>query len=64
VLRLLPPGRPVPPAGDGAVGGHKGKRVHGKARHRDPVRSAHSYTAGRYGHRRLTGSALGRRTSD
>src|SRR5262245_63481320 len=26
-------------------------RVHGKARHRDPVRSTKSYTAWRYGHR-------------
>ena len=29
----------------------KGKRVYGKARHRDPVRSTKSYTAWRYGHR-------------
>jgi hypothetical protein len=25
--------------GDDTVDGHKGKHVHGKARHRDPVRS-------------------------
>jgi hypothetical protein len=33
------------------VDGHKGKKVYGKARHRDPVRSTHTYTAWRYGHR-------------
>jgi hypothetical protein len=37
--------------GDDTVDGHKGKHVHGKARHRDPVRSSHAYTAWRYGHR-------------
>jgi hypothetical protein len=37
--------------GDDTVDGHKGKKVHGKARHRDPVRSTHSYTAWRYGHK-------------
>jgi hypothetical protein len=33
------------------VEGHKGKRVYGKARHRDPVRPSHGHTAWRYGHR-------------
>ena len=33
------------------VDGHKGKNVYGKARHRDPVRSTHSYTTWRYGHK-------------
>jgi hypothetical protein len=42
---------PVMLVGDDTVDGHKGKRVYGKARHRDPVRSSHSYTAWRYGHR-------------
>jgi hypothetical protein len=51
VLRLLPDGRPVVLVGDDTVDGHKGKKVHGKARHRDPVRSTKSYTAWRYGHR-------------
>src|SRR4051794_10525521 len=36
VLRLLPADRPIVLAGDDTVGGHKGKRVWGKARHRDP----------------------------
>jgi hypothetical protein len=37
--------------GDDTVDEHRGKKVHGKARHRDPVRSSHSYTAHRYGHK-------------
>ena len=37
--------------GDDTVSEHRGKKVHGKARHRDPVRSSHSYTAFRYGHK-------------
>jgi hypothetical protein len=51
LLRHLPPGGPVVLVGDDTVDGHKGKRVHGKARHRDPVRSTKSYTAWRYGHK-------------
>src|SRR5438067_1972210 len=47
---LLPRGI-VPLVGDDTVDGHKGKKVYGKARHRDPVRSSHSYTAYRYGHK-------------
>lgn len=47
---LLPEG-PVMLVGDDTVDGHKGKSVYGKARHRDPVRSTHSYTAWRYGHK-------------
>jgi hypothetical protein len=37
--------------GDETVDGHRGKNVFGKARHRDAVRSSHSYTAFRYGHK-------------
>lgn len=51
VLRLLPDDRPVVLVGDDTVDGHPGKHVYGKARHRDPVRSSHSYTAWRYGHK-------------
>lgn len=51
VLRRLPTDHPVLLVGDDTVDGHKGKRVWAKARHRDPVRSTHSYTAWRYGHR-------------
>lgn len=47
---LLPEG-PVHLVGDDTVDGHPGPKVYGKARHRDPTRSTHSYTAWRYGHR-------------
>ena len=48
--RLVPEGR-VTLVGDDTVDGHPGRRVYGKARHRDAVRSSHSYTAWRYGHK-------------
>jgi DDE superfamily endonuclease/Archaeal putative transposase ISC1217 len=51
LLRHFVPDGTVTLIGDDTVDGHKGKRVHGKARHRDPVRSSHAYTAWRYGHR-------------
>lgn len=47
---VLPAG-PVTLVGDDTVDGHKGPKVYGKARHRDAVRSSHSYTAWRYGHK-------------
>jgi len=37
--------------GDETVDGHRGKKVYGKARHRDAVRSSHSNTVFRYGHK-------------
>lgn len=46
---VLPAG-PVHLVGDDTVDGHPGRTVYRKARHRDPVRSTHSYTAWRYGH--------------
>jgi hypothetical protein len=48
--RLVPDG-PVRLVGDDTVDGHPGRRVYGKGRHRDPVRSTHAYTTWRYGHR-------------
>ncbi len=48
--RLVPEG-PVLLVGDDTVDGHPGTHVYGKARHRDPVRSSHAYTAWKYGHR-------------
>jgi hypothetical protein len=51
LLRHLLPDGPITLVGDDTVDGHKGERVYGKARHRDPVRSTHTYTAWRYGHR-------------
>ena len=42
VLDRLAPDGPVCLVGDDTVDGHKGPRVYGKARHRDPVRSTHA----------------------
>jgi len=48
--RWIPTG-PVRVVFDDTVDGHKGKHVYGKACHRDAVRSTHSYTAYRWGHK-------------
>lgn len=37
--------------GDDSLDEHRGKKVYGKACHRDAVRSTHSYTAYRWGHK-------------
>jgi len=50
VQHWLPTG-PITLAGDDTVDEHRGKNVHGKGCHRDPVRSTHSYTAFRWGHK-------------
>jgi hypothetical protein len=42
---------PVFLAGDDTVDEHRGTQVHGKGCHRDPVRSTHSFTAYRWGHK-------------
>src|SRR3954454_7463770 len=47
---LVPDGR-VLLAGDDTVDEHKGAKVFGKGCHRDPVRSTHSFTAFRWGHK-------------
>jgi hypothetical protein len=51
LLDHVVPNGPVHLVGDDTVDGHPGPKVYGKARHRDPVRSTHAYTAWRYGHR-------------
>src|SRR5918995_3441403 len=56
---LIPDG-PVHLVGDDTVDGHPGRRVYGKARHRDPVRSSHAYTAWRYGHKWVVLAVLAR----
>jgi len=48
--RYVPDG-PVFLAGDDTVDEHRGAKVHGKGCHRDPVRSTHSFTAYRWGHK-------------
>jgi hypothetical protein len=44
VHHFWPQGR-IRLVGDDTITEHPGRKVHGKARHRDPVRSRHSYTA-------------------
>lgn len=51
ILTYLIPQGVVPLAGDDTVEQHKGKKVFAKARHRDPVRSTHTYTAFIWGHK-------------
>jgi hypothetical protein len=51
VLTRLTPAGPITPAGDDTVTEHPGPRVYGKGCHRDPVRSTHSFTAFRRGHK-------------
>jgi hypothetical protein len=51
ILGRFDPDHPVPLAGDDTVDEHRGKKVFGKGRHRDPIRSTHSYTTWRWGHK-------------
>ena len=51
LVALLPEDAPIVLVGDDTVVAHPGPHVYGKARHRDPVRSTHSHTAWRYGHK-------------
>jgi hypothetical protein len=50
LLRFWPAGT-VTLVGDDTVTEHPGRKVYGKARHRDAVRSSHSFTAWRWGHK-------------
>jgi hypothetical protein len=54
---VVPPG-PVLLAGDDTVTERPGPKVFGKGRHRDGVRSTHSYTAYRWGHKWVVVSVL------
>lgn len=60
VQHWLPQGS-IPLVGDDTVCEHRGKKVYGKGRHRDAVRSSHSYTAYRYGHKWVVLAVLVRR---
>jgi hypothetical protein len=51
LIRTFVPDGPVVLVGDDTVDGHPGRKVYGKARHRDPVRSSHTHTVWRYGHK-------------
>jgi hypothetical protein len=50
LARFAPKGK-VELAGDDTVTEHPGAQVYGKGCHRDPVRSTHSFTAYRWGHK-------------
>jgi hypothetical protein len=51
ILTRWVPNGTVALAGDDTVAEHRGKKVYGKGCHRDAVRSTHSYTAYRWGHK-------------
>jgi hypothetical protein len=51
ILRHFVPDGPVLICGDDTVDEHRGQQVFGKACHRDAVRSTHSFTAYRWGHK-------------
>jgi hypothetical protein len=57
LAHVVPPG-PVLLAGDDTVAERPGPKVFGKGRHRDGVRSTHSYTAYRWGHKWVVVSVL------
>jgi hypothetical protein len=58
LLDHVVPSGPVLLAGDDTVTEHPGPQVFGKGRHRDGVRSSHSYTAYRWGHKWIVVSVL------
>jgi hypothetical protein len=51
VIERFAPEGTIRLCGDETVDGHRGKKVYGKGRHRDAVRSSHSHTVYRYGHK-------------
>lgn len=51
IVALLPADAEIALVGDDTVFAHPGRHVFGEARHRDPVRSTHAFTAWRYGHK-------------
>jgi uncharacterized protein YerC len=58
LLTYIVPKGPVFLAGDDTVAERPGPKVFGKGRHRDGVRSTHSYTAYRWGHKWIVLSML------
>jgi hypothetical protein len=57
LARFVPEG-PVEIVGDDTVTEHPGATVYGKGCHRDPVRSSHSFTAFRWGHKWVVSALL------
>ena len=58
ILNHLVADGPVHLAADDTVSEHPGDKVHGKSCHRDAVRSSHSFTAFRWGHKWLVLAVL------
>lgn len=53
IIESAPLGEPIVVQCDTTVSEHPGRCVYGKDKHRDAVRSSHSYTAWRWGHKRV-----------
>lgn len=53
VIEAAPSDEPIVVLVDTTVSEHPGRHVYGKGKHRDAVRSSHSYTAWRWGHKRV-----------
>jgi hypothetical protein len=58
VVALIPPDEPVMVAGDDTVAEHNGRKIYGKACHRDAVRSGRGWTVRKWGHRWVVLSIL------
>lgn len=56
--RYYPDNKTVKIVGDDTVDEHPGRKVFGKGRHRDAVRSSHTFTAFRWGHKWVVVSIL------
>jgi DDE superfamily endonuclease len=63
VLDRFAPDGPIVLAGDDTVTEHRGAKVYGKGRHRDPVRSTRSFTTYRWGHKWVVLTVLDRPAS-
>ena len=50
IVDLTPPGEPVVVLADSTANSHPGRKVYGKGKHRDAVRSSHSHTVHLWGH--------------
>jgi len=58
VLELVPTDQPVRVAMDDTTAQHRGKKVYGKAKHHDAVRSSHTHTVWKWGHKWVVLSIL------
>ena len=53
IIEAVPPDQPIVVLTDTTVSEHPGRQVYGKGKHRDAVRSSHSFTAWMWGHKRV-----------